>query len=217
MSTLWGENIRKRREALGMTKAELARHVGVSGATVSDWESGVIKKIDGHNLVTAAHVLRTSAEQLVGTDDCLVTETQSNTSNLPLIQVGKVPVVGSIEVSQTGSHRLTSAPPPYRQLLHPSADRAAFAWLVADDSLRPRFKPGEFLVIEPTSPPEWGFECAARTLDGQVLIKTLDWRRGGLTQFSGINDDGRPTTVRDDALEFVLRIAALAPASRLIP
>jgi transcriptional regulator with XRE-family HTH domain len=35
-----GETLRRRREALGMTQAELARALGVYQATISQWERG---------------------------------------------------------------------------------------------------------------------------------------------------------------------------------
>lgn len=55
--TEWGSRVRQRREALGMSKAALARACHVSGATISDWESGEIKTIYGENLLRAADAL----------------------------------------------------------------------------------------------------------------------------------------------------------------
>lgn len=40
-----------------MTKSELARAVGVSHATINDWENGDIKTIKGQNLVNVCRVL----------------------------------------------------------------------------------------------------------------------------------------------------------------
>lgn len=41
----------------GLTKSELARLVGVSHATINDWENGDIKTIKGENLVSVCRVL----------------------------------------------------------------------------------------------------------------------------------------------------------------
>ena len=61
----WNERITIAREALGIKKAEFSRRVGVSTATTADWETGVIKMIDGLNLVKAAQVLKVSPEWLM--------------------------------------------------------------------------------------------------------------------------------------------------------
>lgn len=50
----WNARLKKAREEAGITKSELARLVSVSPPTVTDWESGAIKKIDGENLLRAA-------------------------------------------------------------------------------------------------------------------------------------------------------------------
>lgn len=54
-----GERIKQRRLALGMTQQQLADKVGVSKATVSQWESSEIKAIKGENLLMLGDVLRT--------------------------------------------------------------------------------------------------------------------------------------------------------------
>ena len=61
----WNKRITERRTALTISKAEFARRVGVSGATVTDWENGVIKTIGGQRLLKAAEVLKVSPEWLL--------------------------------------------------------------------------------------------------------------------------------------------------------
>lgn len=61
----WNSRITERREALGLKKAALARQVGVSGATVTDWESGVIKNLAGENLIKVSAALKVSPEWLL--------------------------------------------------------------------------------------------------------------------------------------------------------
>ncbi len=60
----WNQRITKAREAKGWKKSELALSVGVSNATVSDWESGVIKKLEGGNLLKICDVLNISPRWL---------------------------------------------------------------------------------------------------------------------------------------------------------
>ena len=61
----WKERIKAAREQLGISKSEFARRVKVSAPTVTDWESGGIKMIDGANLVRAAEILHVTPEWLI--------------------------------------------------------------------------------------------------------------------------------------------------------
>ena len=61
----WNNRITLARERLGINKSEFARRVGVSTATTADWESGVIKMIDGMNLVKVASILKVTPEWLI--------------------------------------------------------------------------------------------------------------------------------------------------------
>ena len=61
----WNKRITVGRERPGVSKSDFARRAGVSTATTADWESGVIKMIDGKNLVRAASVLKVTPEWLM--------------------------------------------------------------------------------------------------------------------------------------------------------
>jgi transcriptional regulator with XRE-family HTH domain len=61
----WNKRMKEARENAGITRLSLAKSVGVSPPTVTDWESGEIKKIDGENLLKAAATLNVSAEWIM--------------------------------------------------------------------------------------------------------------------------------------------------------
>lgn len=61
----WNERIKQRREEKGLKPAAFAKLLGVSGASISDWESGVIKQISGKHLVRAAAVLGVTPEWIM--------------------------------------------------------------------------------------------------------------------------------------------------------
>lgn len=65
MKPNWHARLKTRRIELGLKKVEIARRVGVSAPTVTDWESGNIRNIDGENLVNLANVLKVTAEWLM--------------------------------------------------------------------------------------------------------------------------------------------------------
>lgn len=61
----WNDRIKQMREKNGLKPAVFAKLVGVSGATISDWESGVIKQISGKHLVKAAAALGITPEWIM--------------------------------------------------------------------------------------------------------------------------------------------------------
>ncbi len=61
----WNRRVTQLRTARGLSKAEFARLVGVSGPTVTDWENGVIKTLAGENLLKVSAVLECTPEWLL--------------------------------------------------------------------------------------------------------------------------------------------------------
>lgn len=67
----WNQRIKQLREAReadnpdGFSPARFAKKIGISGATMSDWESGVIKQISGPNLVKVANALGVTPEWII--------------------------------------------------------------------------------------------------------------------------------------------------------
>lgn len=55
--TNWNARVTEARQKRGLTKAALARECGVSGPTVTDWESGAIKSLEAANLLKICDVL----------------------------------------------------------------------------------------------------------------------------------------------------------------
>lgn len=49
----WGRNLRSIRQATGISQSELARRLGVTAATVSQWESGRRAPRDTHRIAIA--------------------------------------------------------------------------------------------------------------------------------------------------------------------
>ena len=65
----WNERIATARKEKGLTKSELSRLLKVSPATVSDWESGVIKTIKGENLVNVCRALGSTESYLLSGEE----------------------------------------------------------------------------------------------------------------------------------------------------
>jgi transcriptional regulator with XRE-family HTH domain len=61
----WHERLTFARVARGLSKSELAREIGLSNPTITDWESGEIKKLEGENLINLCDKLKISARWLL--------------------------------------------------------------------------------------------------------------------------------------------------------
>lgn len=59
------KRITEAREAAGLSKSELARAIGVSPATITQWESGETKKYDADNIRKAARAVKRSVSYLL--------------------------------------------------------------------------------------------------------------------------------------------------------
>lgn len=63
--TNWNKRLEQALDASGLSKAALARQVGVSGPTVTDWISGQIKTLQAENAWKICAALRVSPEWLL--------------------------------------------------------------------------------------------------------------------------------------------------------
>ena len=72
------ENIKKRRNQLGITLLELAELIGVREATVQRYESGNIKNIKHKTIVNIANALKTTPAYLMGWSDDNKNQPQEN-------------------------------------------------------------------------------------------------------------------------------------------
>ena len=75
----FANNLKARREALGMNKASLAEKVGVSDVTIGYWESGSITSVGHHNLLNLAWALNTSVGALIGETEFMEAKYRENT------------------------------------------------------------------------------------------------------------------------------------------
>ena len=71
-----GMRIKDLRISKSMTMRELGKAIGVSNATISDWENGKVMP-SGENLLNLADLLNVSADYLLGRTDRAALESQS--------------------------------------------------------------------------------------------------------------------------------------------
>lgn len=77
----------------------------------------------------------------------------------------------------------------------PTADPLAYALRVRGDSMHPRYRAGEFVVVEPSVEALPGDDVVVALYDGRKLLKELGWRRDGEVQLLSVNNHFGPMTL----------------------
>lgn len=109
----------------------------------------------------------------------------------------KVPLVGEVKGGNDGYLEETQYPVGIGEgfILYPTSDEQAYALRVRGDSMHPRYRHGEFVVVEPSHEPQPGDDVVVRCHDGRKLLKEFGWKRSDEVQLRSINDGFEPTTL----------------------
>lgn len=131
----------------------------------------------------------------------------------------RVPVVGSAQLGDEGY---------WAELEHPvghgdgyidfhTTDPNAYALRCKGDSMAPRIKEGEFVVVEPNSVPHPGDEVMVKSEDGRVMIKELLYVREGLVHLASVNEAHGRITIPVDQVAAMHLVAGIAKRVRWRP
>jgi phage repressor protein C with HTH and peptisase S24 domain len=123
-----------------------------------------------------------------------------------------IPVVGTARGGSDGYYVEIEYPPGFGDgfVSYPAKRSNAYALRVQGDSMRPRIKPGEFVIVEPDLPCNPGDEVIVKTKSGKAMVKVLHSRRGGFIELLSLNDDHKPMTVNVEDIEFVHHVTGIA-------
>ena len=127
-----------------------------------------------------------------------------------------VPVVGTVQAGDDGYWEELQYPVGHGDgfVRYPSRDKNAYALRVKGDSMRPRIKPGEFILVEPNAALIPGEEVLVTTTDGRSMVKLLGPRRDGMIELQSINEDHRPITLDEAQVRCMHYVAAIVKPSR---
>jgi phage repressor protein C with HTH and peptisase S24 domain len=93
---------------------------------------------------------------------------------------------------------------------YPTKRSGAYAIRINTDALRPRIKPGEFVVVEPDAHCAPGDEVVVTLKNGDALVKVLHAERGGFVELLSINDDHRPLSIEVNEIASIHHVAGIA-------
>lgn len=149
----------------------------------------------------------------------LASESSGNIEGAPLpVREGLIPVVGMAQLGSNGYFEALDYPvghgDGYVRIF--SDDPNAYALKVIGDSMEPRIRSGEFVLIEPNKTFMAGDEVLVKTMDGQSMIKVFMYRRDGEVRLLSVNDSHPPITLLDEAIDKIHPVGAILKSSRFV-
>ncbi|OAL61358.1 hypothetical protein A6R74_16055 [Halomonas sp. ALS9] len=131
----------------------------------------------------------------------------------------RVPVKGAAQLGPNGYFEALNYPVEQGDgyLMIESRDIDAYGLKVVGNSMMPRIKHHEYVVIEPNQIYVAGDEVLVCTHDGQCMIKIFLWLRDGQYRFDSINDDFEPVYLMENEVEHIHYVGAIVKPSRHMP
>ncbi|MBP5054947.1 XRE family transcriptional regulator [Pseudomonas chlororaphis] len=129
---------------------------------------------------------------------------------------GVVPVVGTAKLGMDGYFEALDFPVGHGDgyLLIHSDDPNAYGLKVIGDSMHPRIKNGEFVLIEPNKTFIAGDEVMVKTHDGRSMIKEFIYLRDGVYRFDSVNQDHSPIHLAQVEVDKVHLVSGILKSSR---
>ena len=200
----------------GIKNAEIAEACEISAQAVSGWlKTGRISKnalfiVEEKTGFSAQWISTGLGPQRVSSDKGNLVEEES-----PIYFGPSIPVVGTAQLGPEGYWEETQHPVGYGDgsVLWVSTDSNAYALKCVGDSMAPRIRHGEFVIVEPNHSIIPGDEVLVRTTDGRSMIKVFLYERDGMIYLNSINDQYGNTCLSRDTVEKIHYVAGIAKAA----
>ncbi|NUU68831.1 helix-turn-helix transcriptional regulator [Enterobacteriaceae bacterium BIT-l23] len=99
----------------------------------------------------------------------------------------------------------------------PSSDDDVYALKCVGDSMMPRIKEGEFVIIEPNHSYHPGDEVLVVTHGGEVMVKTFLFERDGYYHLLPVNEDHAPIRLASIDVAKIQYVAGIAKSTLWMP
>ncbi|MDR1708597.1 MAG: phage repressor protein [Candidatus Accumulibacter sp.] len=122
-----------------------------------------------------------------------------------------IPVVGTAQLGEGGYWAELETPVGFGDgfIDFPTRDRNAYAVLCRGDSIKPRIKDGEFVIVEPSHEPLPGDEVLVKSTNGRVMVKEFLFERDGKLHLLSVNEEHGRTTIPLPELEYRHYVVAI--------
>ncbi|PPS61791.1 XRE family transcriptional regulator [Pseudomonas sp. BRM28] len=243
MNTL-GNRIKHLRKAKGMSQQALALACGwESQSRIGNYEKGT-RQPNLQDLEKLAGALGISLPDLVAgkdrseinslpdaiqgrvrSEDHLAREYgrtkdqgQPVSSNVGWAKDGSVRVIGNAQLADEGYFEALHLPSDQGDgyLNIHSDDPDAYGLRVTGDSLLPRIKNGEFVLIEPNKDFYSGDEVVVRTLAGKTMIREFIYLRDGMYRLDSVNAGHPPIHIAEKDVTEIHLVGGILKSSRFL-
>ena len=204
-------------QAAGVSRQELADHLKVSYQAIRKAAEGESKSMSAANNARAAAFLKVSPDWLAtgkGEKSPAGQVQPTNVSAAPSLGLSSyIPVVGHVKAGPDGFLEEMGYPVGHGEgfVEYWARDPSAYALRVKGDSMHPRYRAGEFIVVTPGIEAQPGRDVVVKLKDGRKLLKQLNWIRDGELQLLSINDGYGPNTISLEEVDSIHRVAGSVP------
>jgi phage repressor protein C with HTH and peptisase S24 domain len=146
-----------------------------------------------------------------------VAEVDGVSERLETKPMARLPLVGEVKGGPDGYLEELQYPVGHGEgvVEHPTSDPNAYALRVRGDSMHPRYRAGEFVIVEPNIEPQPGDDVVVVCSNGRKLLKELNWKRDGEVQLLSINNGYAPLTLPLSDVDSIQLVAGRARRSAL--
>lgn len=204
------------REGIGSV-TELSKKVRLQQSTLHRLLTGEVKDPKYTTLKSLADYFHVSPIDLIERDlqASAAQHAPGVTGELHSLVLHKVPVLGNTQLGHSGYWSDMQYPVGNGDgfLRWPSCDRDVYALKCVGDSMMPRIKEGEFVIVEPNQNFHPGDEVLVVTSSGEVMVKTFLFKRDGFYHLLPVNEDHAPIRLSVEEVTQMQYVAGIAKSS----
>lgn len=206
-----GDRIRRAREEMGLSQAQFGDLCGGWGQTrVSGYETGRNEpSLDDFGRM--ADVLGKPVPWLMALTDTSTNFLVRQNGGVPYGGSRMVPIIGNVIATPDtdGFFDDMGFPPGAGEgfVAWGTTNPHAYAVRVKGDSMYPRYRPGEILIIDPGAAVVPGEDVIVKTTDGRKMVKRLLFQRTSEIELGSINEAHRPITIDMERVESIQVVA----------
>lgn len=169
-----GERIKISREKIGYSQVELSEKIGISKQSLYKYENNIITNIPSDKIELIADLLYIQPSYLMGWDDV---DTTTTTKGVKIPVLGKVAAGIPIEAVEDIVD--------YEEITEAMARKGEyFGLMIQGDSMEPRFKSGDVVIVRKQNDAETGDIVIATVNGSDAVCKRLQKYSEGIALIS---------------------------------